>query len=191
MKGTAVNRDARRFILAVAIVAITIWALSNSSFAAMLWNRNTLIEVIGKTNKNVTDRLIAQLEESPLTPEQRQIIIEQTRVPRGTPYQITVTSDASCTDCVRYARAFEQTLRDAGWLVRFNTVVGAGAGSSLRSIALMVVDLAHPPPEASVLQRALSSAQIEVDLIRMPRDFADFPNDRRPILYIAANPRRR
>ena len=86
---------------------------------------------------------------------------------------------------------FEQTLRDAGWLVRFNTVVGAGAGSSLRSIALMVVDLANPPPEASVLQRALSSAQIEVDLIRMPRDFADFPNDRRPILYIAANPRRR
>jgi hypothetical protein len=51
MKGTAVNRDVRRFILAVAIVAITIWALSNSSFAAMLWNRNALIEVIAKPIK--------------------------------------------------------------------------------------------------------------------------------------------
>jgi hypothetical protein len=190
-KGTAVNRDVRQFILAVAIVAITVWLFPNSSFSAILRSRNVLIELIGKTNKNVSDRLIAQLEENPLTPEQRQTIIEQIRVPRGIPYQITVTSDVSCTDCVRYARALEQTLREAGWLVRFNTVVGAGAGSSLRSIALMVVDLANPPPEASVLQRALSSAQIEVDLIRMTRDFADFPNDRRPILYLAANPRQR
>jgi hypothetical protein len=132
---------------------------------------------------------IAQADPNLLTPEQRQTIIELARISGGAVYQIIVASDAACTDCVGYARAFEQTLRDAGWLVRFKTLAGAGAGASLREIALMVPDIANPPREARVLQRALNSAQINVDLIRAPRAFLEFPNDSRPILYIAARPR--
>jgi hypothetical protein len=132
---------------------------------------------------------IAQAEPNLLTPEQRQTIIERAKTSGGAVYQIIVASDAACTDCVGYARAFEQTLRDAGWLVRFKTLLGAGAGASLGEIALMVPDIANPPREANVLQRALNSAQINVDLIRAPMQFLEFPNDPRPILYIAARPR--
>lgn len=142
--------------------------------------------------KNNADELgwqTAQADPNLLTPEQRQTIIELARISGGAVYQIIVASDAACADCVGYARAFEQTLRDAGWLVRFKTLLGAGAGASLGEIALMVPDIAKPPPEASALQRALNSAQIKVDLIRAPRDFLEFPNDPRPILYIAARPR--
>jgi hypothetical protein len=134
-------------------------------------------------------RQIAQADPSLLTAGQRQTIIELARTSGSAVYQIVVASDAACADCVGYARAFERTLRDAGWLVRFRTLLGAGAGASLGEIVLMVPDIANPPREASVLQRALNSAQIKIDLTRAPRDFLEFPNDSRPILYIAARPR--
>jgi hypothetical protein len=202
-----VTGGAYRFILAVAVVGGTIWVFSNSS--AMLssqsasneleeqgideYGQNLAGALPGKAKKNIdaSERWIAQLDPNPLTPEQQQTIIEQAKAPRGAAYQIIVAADASCTDCARYARAFERTLGDAGCLVRFNNAVGAGAGSSLRGVSLMVLDPATLPSEAIVLQRALSSARIEFDLIRMPRDFPDFPSERRPILYFGANPRHR
>jgi glycine/D-amino acid oxidase-like deaminating enzyme len=201
--------SAYRFILFVAVVGSTIWTLSNASYGAMLSTQGASNEAAeqqiehhgqdlsgvssGKAEKNIdaSERRIAQLEPNPLTPEQQRTIIEQAKPPRGAVYQISITSDASCADCRRYARAFERALRDAGWLVRFNNAVGAGAGSSLRSVSLMVLDPANLASEAVVLQRALNSALIEFELIGMPRDFPVFPRDSRPILYFAANPRHR
>ena len=192
-------RSAYWFILVVAVVGSTIWAFLNTSYGAILSSRidddgqNLAGISSGKAKKNIdtSERRIAQLEPNPLTPEQQRIIVDQAKAPPGAMYQIAITSDASCARCRRYARAFDQALRDAGWLVRLNNAAGAGAGSSLRGVLLMVSDPANPPSEAIVLQRALNSAQIEFDLIRMPRDFPDFPSDRRPILYFAANPRHR
>jgi hypothetical protein len=41
------------------------------------------------------------------------------------------------------------------------------------------------------LRQALISARIDVELTRAERDFHDFPDDRRPVLYLAAVQRQR
>jgi hypothetical protein len=190
--------DALRHIcVAVGATAIILMCV-NSLEGAMPLNRNAPDKPAahfdaspgqGGSNAEFSARHIAQADSNPLSPAQRQTIIETARASSGVVYQVIVASDAACTACMSYARAFEKTLREAGWVVRFKTPVGAGAGASLGEIVLMVRDIANPPREASVLQRALNSAQIKIDLIRAPREFLEFPNDSRPILYIAARPR--
>ena len=190
--------NAIRYFYAAAGATVTILVCLNSLQGATPSNRIVPdrpaehFDALPAQKRSNADKLawqIAQADPGPLTPEQRQTIIELARISGGAVYQIIVASDAACADCVGYARAFEQTLRDAGWLVRFKTLLGAGAGASLGEVALMVPDIANPPREANVLQRALNSAQIKIDLTRAPRDFLEFPNDSRPILYIAARPR--
>jgi hypothetical protein len=176
----------RRVVSAAVIGAFATWLFPQISSAGGLWTNRSPTNSVGEDIKiQALGWQVAQRDENTLTPQQRQIIIERARAPRTNPYQIIVASDASCADCARYARAFEQALGDAGWIVRFKTLAGAGAGSSLGHIALMVSDTASPPPEAITLQQALISAQIGVELSRAERDFHDFPGDRRPVLYIA------
>jgi hypothetical protein len=178
----------RRVVSAAVISVVAIWLFPQISSASRLWSSRSPTSSVDEDIKiQALGWQVAQRDENTLTPEQRQVIIERAKAPRTNPYQIIVASDASCADCARYARAFEQALGDAGWIVRFKTLAGAGAGSSLGHIALMVSDTASPPPEAITLQQALISAQIGVELSRAERDFHDFPGDRRPVLYIAAD----
>jgi hypothetical protein len=60
-----------------------------------------------RTKADASARQIAQADPDLLTPEQRQAIIELARASSGPVYQIIVASDAACTDCVGYARAFD------------------------------------------------------------------------------------
>jgi hypothetical protein len=185
----AVNRQV---VSAAVIVTFATWLYPDGSFAGGLWSKRLPIYLVnGDIKIRALGWEVAQRDENTLTPEQRQIIIERARAPRTSPYQIIIASDASCADCVRYARAFQQALGDAGWIVRFKTLAGAGAGSSLGRVALMVSDLASPPSEAITLRQALISARIDVELTRAERDFHDFPDDRRPVLHLAAVQRQR
>lgn len=182
----------RQVVSAAVIVAFATCLCSDVSFAGGLWTKRLPIYLVdGGIMIQALGWKVAQREENTLTPEQRQIIVERAKAPRTRPYQIIIASDASCADCVRYARAFEQALGDAGWIVRFKTLAGAGSGSSLGRVALMVSDLASPPSEAITLRQALISARIDVELTRAERDFHDFPDDRRPVLYLAAVQRQR
>jgi hypothetical protein len=175
----------RRVVSAAVIGAFATWLFPQISSAGGLWTNRSPTNSVGEDIKiQALGWQVAQREENTLTPQQRQIIVERAKAPRIRPYQVIIASDASCADCVRYARAFEQALGDAGWIVRFKTL--AGAGSSLGRIALMVSDPASPPSEAITLRQALISAQVSVELSRAERDFHDFPGDRRPVLYIAA-----
>ncbi len=174
-------------LLAVVVISGAIWGAFHLSYRAILDAKDRHIallerrvaeyrDAVGGANADDARRRIEamelelrtlrlRLDPRRLTPEQRQALIDHSRLPAGAqPRSVTVVVE-NCTDCAAFAEGLIAALRDSrGWTV--STAVGATAADRTRGgLAIRVADRLRPPAEAVVLQQALRSARLEFAMI--------------------------
>jgi hypothetical protein len=185
------------FIILVLMIGV-VWIVTQWNYSGVLASKNGQIELQdrqladyrGKLQGATPDQAKARIdalearlrrmeEAGPrsLTPEQRQIITQGTRVPPGAQYALVVTSEGGCPDCPVYAAAFERALRDAGWNITNGMVMGPGQRPT-NGIAIIVPDQANLAPEAAALQKALQSAKIDFEIFQQPPQPMGMPSTR-------------
>jgi hypothetical protein len=176
------------FAVILVLMVGAVWIVVNWSYSTILASKTGQIELQDRQLADYREKLqgatpdqakaridnlearLRRMEQAgprSLTAEQRQAITQNARVPVGTRYALTITSEGGCPDCPVYAAAFERALRDAGWGVQNGMVMGP-AQRPVRGIGLMVPDPANLSVEAATLQRALRASQIDVELMQHP-----------------------
>jgi hypothetical protein len=174
------------FFVILALIIGGVWIVFQWSYGSLLTSKNGQLELQDRQLSDYREKLqgatpdqakariddlearvrrVEQTGPRSLTTEQRQIIIQTTRVPSGAQYALIVTSEGGCPDCPVYAAAFERALRDAGWNVRNGMVMGPGRRPTA-GIALVVPNPAKLSDEASALQRALQAAKIDFEIFQ-------------------------
>jgi hypothetical protein len=171
-------------VLAIVIGAGAIWGALHLSYETILGNKDRHIALLerrvaeyrdavsGATADEARRRIDAmelelqtlrlRLHPRRLTQEQRQAVIDRSRLPAGAqPRGLTVVIEMNCSDCAAFAESLVAALRDSqGWSV--NTIAAATfADRSPTGLAIRVSSELRPPPEAVVLQRALRSARLD------------------------------
>jgi hypothetical protein len=171
-------------VLAIVVAAGAIWGALHLSYQTILGNKDRHIALLerrvaeyrdavsGATADDARRRIEAmelelqtlrlRLHPRRLTQEQRQAVIDRSRLPAGAqPRSLTVVVEENCSDCATFAESLVAALRSSeGWSV--NTIAAATpADRSPTGLAIRVTSELRPPPEAVVLQRALRSARLD------------------------------
>lgn len=177
-------------LLAVAVLVIgaVVWGILQVSYRTVLSNKDRHIsmlerrvaeyrDVVGGASPDEARRRIEAMEAElktlrlrlqprHITPEQRQAIVDRSRLPAGAqPRAVTVISEDNCSDCAAFAAELVAALRDTqAWNVS-TTSVATLPERSRAGLAIRVPDRLRPPPDATVLQQALRSAGLEFTML--------------------------
>jgi hypothetical protein len=133
--------------------------------------------MIDSLEKKLNEK-IAKLEPRHLTKEQRDIISGIISGHVNSNYALVVASDMSCADCKRYANEFISLLPKSNWEISTPSVLAASAAST-KGIAVLTPDPTNPLPEADILIKAFSAANIKFDIKAGGDSFVTRPGEPR------------
>lgn len=171
------------FAVVVVVVAAAVWGALHLSYRAALGSKDRHIALLerrlaeyreavsGATADEARRRIEAmdaeiktlrlRLNPRRLTPDQRQAVVDRSRLPSGSQVrEVIVVVERNCSDCAAFAEGLAAALRDSqGWTV--STALGTAVEGLRTGLAIRVGDRLRPSPEAIVLQQALRSAGLE------------------------------
>jgi hypothetical protein len=171
------------FAVAVLALAAVVWGVLHLSYQAVLSSKDRHIAalerriaeyrdvVAGATPDEARRRIEAmelelttlrlRLQPRRITAEQRQAILDRSRLPAGAAMRaVTVVTGEDCSDCAAFAAELAAALHGSqGWTV--NTATASKLPVTRAGLAIRVADRLRPPPDAMVLRRALQSAGLE------------------------------
>ena len=175
------------FVLTVLVLVAVVWGALHLSYRTILSNKDRHIATLerriadyraavnGATPDEAGRRIDAmelelkalrlRLQPRRITSEQRQAILDRSRLPSGAQLRTaTVVTEESCSDCAAFAAELVATLRASqGWTV--NTATVPNLPDTRPGLAIRVADRLRPPPDAIVLQQALRSANLEYAML--------------------------
>ena len=172
------------FAIALLAIVAVVWGVLQVSYRTILSNKDRHIAMLerrvadyrdvvsGATPDEARRRIEAmetelktlrlRLQPRRVTPEQRQAILDRSRLPAGAqPRAVTVVTADSCSDCSAFASELVAALRDTNaWTVNATTQSDLSERSRV-GLAIRIQDRLRPSPDAMVLQQALRSAGLE------------------------------
>lgn len=176
------------FVVALIVVAAAIWGALQFSYRGVLSSKDRYIALLerrlgeyreavgGATADEARRRIEAmdteiktlrlRLNPRRLTPDQRQAIVDRSRLPSGAQVRaVTVAVERDCVDCAAFAEGIAMALRDSqGWTISSGAPAAAGDRTG-PGLAVRVGDRLRPSPDAIVLQQALRSAGLEFAVV--------------------------
>lgn len=130
-----------------------------------------------KADRDAAAKKLAELEKKTaprlLTEAQKAIMAESLK--KGPSGRLLIEVDTGSDDGWRYAENIAETLRASKWNVKLRSVTNFGT-TKISGLTLRVIDVAHAPPCAGVLQHAFKDIGIDASgraEPKLPPDEAD------------------